>query len=464
METLTPATQRGHAALTPDVAAAPNASWLAPNVGKPDWPFWQRVAFRFFAIYWLLRIEPWDYFRLIPGVSFLLRPYDAAMDWAVRASNGHVFHVRETLIPMNGSGDTSYAWAQLWLLLSLAAIGCVVWTVLDRKRAHYERPAYWLRLMVRYYIAAAALSYGIIKLFVLQMAFPTTSQLATPLGDFLPMRLSWMFIGYSTPYEMFSGAMETVAGLLLLSRRTVTAGLFAATGAFTNVVMINLAYDVPVKLYASHLLFACLFLLALDSKRLIGFLFLNRPAPRTTAYDPRYSQPWQRWASVAVKVFILYQILYGPLQSSWTRYRMAKQPPVPGPFAPGVYDVRSYVVNRDTIPLTSTDSLRWRDVIIDSNAAGSVGSRDPVFWQRYRRGYFRYTADTASRTAAVWKTSTIPGDSTFLFTMRYEVPDSTTLRLIAPIRGDTVRVDLVRVPRHFQLAERQFHWLSEYNR
>ena len=69
------------------------------------------------------------------------------MDWAVRASNAHVFHVRETLVPVNGSGDTSYAWAQLWLLLSLAAIGCVVWTLLDRKRAHYERPAYWLRLM-----------------------------------------------------------------------------------------------------------------------------------------------------------------------------------------------------------------------------------------------------------------------------------------------------------------------------
>ena len=98
-----------------------------------------------------------------------------------------------------------------------------------------------------------------------------------------------------------------------------------------------------------------------------------------------------------MKVFILYQILYGPLQSSWTRYQTAKHPPAPGPFAAGVYDVRSYVVNRDTIPLTSTDSLRWRDVIIDSNAAGSVGSRDPVFWQRYRRGYFRYKADTASQ-------------------------------------------------------------------
>ena len=461
METLTPAP---HASFTPAVARTPNEPASAPQLAEPMWAWWQRVAFRFFAIYFILQIEPWDWFRLIPGVSLLFRPYDAAMDWAVRVGNAHLFHIRDTLVPVNGSGDTSYAYARFCLQLSLAALGCIIWTLLDRKRAHYERPLYWLRLGVRYYIIAAALSYGIIKLFVLQMPFPTTSQLATPLGDFLPMRFSWMFIGYSTPYEIFSGAMETVAGLLLLYRRTITAGLFAATGAFANVVMINIAYDVPVKLYASHLLFSCLFLLALDSKRLIGFLVLNRPAPATAAYDPTYARPWQRWASVAVKVFILYQILWGPLNSSWMRYQALQHPPAPGPFAAGVYDVRSYVVNHDTIPLTSADSIRWRDVIIDSNAAGSVGSRDPVFWQRYRRGYFRYKPDTTTRTAAVWKTSTIPGDSTFLFTMRYEVSDSTSLRFIAPIRGDTVRVDLVRVPRHFQLTERQFHWLSEYNR
>ena len=65
---------------------------------------------------------------------------------------------------------------------------------------------------------------------------------------------------------------------------------------------------------------------------------------------------------------------------------------------------------------------------------------------------------------SVWKISTIPRDSTFLFTMRYEVPDSTAIRFHTKIREDSIHVELVRVPRHFQLSERQFHWLSEYNR
>src|SRR5204863_1381401 len=206
--------------------------------------------------------------------------------------------------------------------------------IVDRRRTEYNRLGYWLRTVARYYLASPALLYGIIKLFALQMIFPSLSQLATPLGDLLPMRFSWLFIGYSTRYQVFSGIMETVAGLLLLNRRTVTAGLFAATGAFLNVVMINLSYDVPVKLYSSHLLFACLFLLALDSPRLLRFLVLNKPISGTAAYDPIFARRWQFWGSVAVKVFIVFQILIFPLKNQWTRYQAGKRlPPASGPFA-----------------------------------------------------------------------------------------------------------------------------------
>ena len=430
----------------------------------PAWPVWQRVLFRFFFVYLLLQITPWGWFGAIPGMPFLLGYYRRAVNWAVTVSNDRVFHVRETLVQVNGSGDTSWAWTQLWLFLSLAVIACIVWSVADRRRREYDRLAYWLRTIVRYYLASVALSYGIIKLFALQMPFPLLSQLATPLGDLLPMRFSWLFIGYSVPYQFFSGAMETIAGLLLLFRRTVTLGLFAATGAFLNVVMINLSYDVPVKLFSMHLLFASLFLLALDSKRLFGFLVLNKGAPRTAAYDPPFVHSWQRWGGVAVKLFLLYQILYLPVKRGWTNYQSVNAPAVPGPFRQGVYEVRQYVVNGDTIPAASVDTLRWKDVIIDNARQGSVNTRDGVFWQRYRRGYFRYSPDTSQRLVSVWKTSTIPRDSTFLFTMRYEVPDTSVIRFHTKIRNDSVHVELVRVPRHFQLSERQFHWVSEYNR
>jgi hypothetical protein len=451
------------AVLTPYTPATSRPPADAPPAPTP-WPQWRLIVFRFLCIYLVLQIEPWDFFGAIPGVSYLLRPYGIANEWLVQTANAKVFHIADTLVPVNGSGDTSWAWTRFALLLSLAAIGCGVWTVLDRKRTQYDRLDLWLRMIVRYYVAGAALSYGIIKILALQMPFPTLSQLATPLGDLLPMRFSWLFIGYSLPYQIFSGTMEFIAGLLLLYRRTITAGLFAATGAFLNVVMINLAYDVPVKHYASHLLFCCLFLLACDAKRLTNFLVLNRPTPPTHAWEWGFKQPWQRWGSRAVKVFLVWQVLVASIQFNWTRYKTANAPVPPGPFAIGVYDVRQFVLGRDTIPAASADTLRWQDVIFDTRSGGSVNTRDQVFWQRYRRGYFRYRADTATHTLAVWKVSAIPRDSTFLFTMRYEAADSNTVRLHTVIRGDSVHADLVRVPRHFQLAERQFHWISEYNR
>lgn len=43
-------------------------------------------------------------------------------------------------------------------------------------------------------------------------------------------------------------------------------------------------------------------------------------------------------------------------------------------------------------------------------------------------------------------------------------PPCRLARLWTTIRGDSIYAELVRVPRHFQLGERQFHWLSAYNR
>ncbi len=427
------------------------------------WSLPLRLAFRFFAIYFTLQVAPWNWVARIPGLDRISDPYDTLLDWSVHWSNARLFHVRDALVQPNGSGDTSWAWAQLWLFLSIAVLGTVVWSLLDRRRPAYPRGAYYLRAMVRYYVATFALSYGIIKIFALQMTFPSLSQMATPLGDLLPMRLSWLFIGYSTSYQVFSGVMETVAGLLLLWRRTVTLGLIAAAGAFLNVVMINLSYDVPVKLFASHLLLACVFLLAQDAPRLIRLLALNLGAPRTTLYDPPAASRNVRVLRIAAKAVMIILILVLPLQGSWARARANARVAAAVPLPAGIYEVRRFAVNGDTIPAFDTERPRWSDFIIDNAMQGSIGTTDSLFWQRYRRGHFRYKADTAAHTLAVWRTSFLL-DSTPSFLARYELPDSNSAKLWTTIRGDSVYVELRRSARSFQLAERQFHWLSEYNR
>ena len=167
------------------------------------------IAFRFFFIYFLLTITPWFWFYQIPGIPFLAGFYYRADQWLVNLVNHHFLHVKETLNSNGGgSGDTSYAWAQFYAYLILSALGCVIWTFIDKRKEISRTLDFLLKTTVRYYVVLAAFGYGIIKLFALQMSFPSLHHLSTPLGDFLPMRLSWMFLGYSTPYQVFSGIMD----------------------------------------------------------------------------------------------------------------------------------------------------------------------------------------------------------------------------------------------------------------
>jgi hypothetical protein len=422
----------------------------------PRWPLWQRIAFRTLAVFFGLLIIPDLLSGVVPGL-------DRAIDAAVQGANRNLLHVAPTLVAPNGSGDTSWAWARLGLILLVTAVAVLIWSIADRHRASYARANWWFRTILRYHLASAALTYGIIKVFALQMSFPTLSQLATPLGDLLPMRLSWLFIGYSVPYQVFCGVMETLAGVFLLWRRSITLGLILAAAAFANVLLLNLAYDVPVKLYASQLLLVCIVLLAQDAPRLIRGLVLNQPTEASVLDVPPVAGRRVVIARNVLKAAVIYVIGVIPLMSGWERARDAAKPVTAVPLAVGVYDVTRFVRNGDTVPALVSDAVRWRDVIIDNARQGSIGTTDSLFWQRYRRGYFRFRADTATRTLTIWRTS-MRQDSTFVATARYALRDSTGAQLWMVLHGDSLAIELTRSPRHFQLAERQFHWISEYNR
>ena len=87
------------------------------------WPLWRKIIFRFFFVYLFFQLAPWGWLYGVPGISYITRYYDRLMDLAVNTANAKLFHVKSVLVPMNGSGDTSYGWAQWWLWLSLGAIG-----------------------------------------------------------------------------------------------------------------------------------------------------------------------------------------------------------------------------------------------------------------------------------------------------------------------------------------------------
>ncbi|GAB3898051.1 hypothetical protein [Spirosoma agri] len=424
---------------------------IAAVFSTDQWSWWRNVLFRFFCIYLVLYTTLWTWVGDFPGLNLISEYYGLAENWLVTLSNTHIFHVKDVLVPLNGSGDTSYGYAQLCFFLLASIIGTAIWTLVDRRK-NYDLAYYWLLVLVRYYVAMTALGYGIIKLFGLQMIFPSLSALATPLGDLLPMRFSWYFIGYSTPYQFFSGAVEVVAGLLLLFRRTSTLGAFVAASVFLNVMMMNLCYDIPVKLFSIHLFLFSNFLLIGDAKRLLNFFIFNKP----TQPAVRFTLPkkWMRRTQLGLKIAFVYFFLVTPLLRSYHGAFGPDGESASTKLATGFFAV-------DQFKGSAADSLRWQNVVFETGNSGSIETADTLFRQRYRRGYFSYSLDSLNRRIAFKK---FANDTAALFTMQYTMPDTNHILLQGKIRNDSVQVSLKRQNRRFQLAERQFHWLSETNR
>lgn len=433
------------------------------NAGRVFWPLPKKILFRFFFIYFLLYVSPWSWVGILPGVNYLLGFYYNVVEALTTKANFYffqVFNIKNVHPVSNGSGDTSYSWAQNYLFLSIAAIGCIIWTILDRKRKGYRQLNYLLCLLIRYNLVLIAFVYGFNKILYMQMPFPLLSQLATPLGDLLPMRFSWLFIGYSTSYQIFSGVMEVVAGSLLLWRRTATMGVLVATAVFVNVMMLNLCYDIPVKLFSMNLVLMCLYLLANEYERIACFFVLNRPAPVCTVYHPPLTKKWMRVTRIVLKLLVLFIILRG-FYDNWKYFKENKMQAEIPPIKSGVYDVIRFAVNRATLAPLITDTLRWQDLIFEPGGMGSVKTSDTLFRRRYGRGYFFYKPDSIKHTLEFKK---FPEDSIPIFSMNFLMPDSNTVRLWGKKQNDSLYVELKKSNRHFQLAERQFHWLSEANR
>ena len=424
------------------------------------WRGWQKVLFRFFFIFYCIFIGPWDFLSLIPGANYVLQYYYQGTDVLVNFFNRNLFHIPSATKPPNGNGDYPEQWMMVCTCLVLALVGCIIWTLTDSKRKNYNKLNYWFSLGVRYTIILNGISYGIAKIFHLQMPFPNLSQLSTPLGDFLPMRFSWMFIGYSYSYQFFSGAMELLAAILLLFRKTATLGVLVSTGVFLNVMMLNLSYDIPVKINSISLVVLCLYLLAQELPRLYRFFFLEETAPSNIFVFP-FTTKKRRILSTSAKCVFVALALYGQLDYVSFGLNSLSKRKMQAPITAGVYDVITQMKMTDTVTSNMPDSVYWQNIVFDRGYEGSIKTADTRFRQRYGRSYFSFQIDSAAKLISLKR---VPGDSVFIAQFSYHIKDSVLIALYSYPRRDSMYLLLRKKTTPFPLAGRPFHWVSETNR
>lgn len=420
-----------------------------------------RILFRFGFSYFGLYI----FFTQMLG-GLVLLPVGELPDFGalpplrnlISAAAKHVFRVRAALVVTgSGSGDKIYDWIQALCLLLIALAATVIWTVIDcRRRRDREPDPYvavrsWFRLLVRFAVGSTMISYGMVKAIPLQMPAPQLVRLLEPYGNFSPMGVLWYSVGASHPYEIFVGCAELVGGALLFLPRTATLGALICLADSIQIFMLNMTYDVPVKLFSFHLILLSLFLLGPEMPRLVNVLLLNRTAPPSTEPPLFVSRRANRIAVVGQAVFGAYLIgmnLYADAQAFYRHGGGAPKSPLYG-----IWDVTEMSIDGQLRAPLITDYDRWRRVIFQSPTTASFQRMDDTF--------VAHTAaiDVEHRSITLNKV----GDANPKSTWSFQRPAAEQLSLDGDMDGHRIHMQLQRLDHSkFLLVSRGFHWIQEY--
>ena len=418
-----------------------------------QWSLPTRVAFRFTFAYFLLWVYPRAVGSLGAGVNYsnpLRDLWHAVVPWV----GTHVLHLTGDFREVaNGSGDQLYDYVQIFCIAVTAAVAAVVWSILDRKRPNYSYLYQWLRFFVRIVLTVAMISYGANKLWWAQFPAPKLARLVEPYGQTQPADLLWTFMGMSRAYSFFGGVGEMLGALLLIVPELATLGALITAAVMTNVLMLNLGYDVPRKIYSIHLILLCFLIMLPDLRRLLDFFVLNRPA-QLTKPTPLFKDKWFNRGTVLLYLIIAAGAFYVESVYSYDVANTASAI-APSPLR-GIWRVDEFTLDGvSRLPLV-TDPERWRRVIVDSPYYFEVQPMDgPV--HRYE-----LKIDTTKKNLAVWKPTT-PNKKQ---TLTYTIPASDRMLLEGELNGQRVSAKLTRVdlsdPVEFVLINRGLHWVNQY--
>ena len=353
---------------------SPGAAEAIPQLELPveqKWDAARRLGFgfifSFFAFYLVLNrlialVTLHTMLGLLPGGAFLQSAYEKLWPPVVIWTGHNLLGVHRRLVYYgSGNSDGIYGHIQMLCFAILAGVVSLIWHLSARRDSSYQRLLIWSRLWVRYGLAFTMLVYGMIKVIKAQFPTPDLLLFRTPFGDLDRFTLLWNFMGYSTAYTFFAGAIEVVAAGLLFFRRTTMLGAMVAGAAMTNVFMLDACYGVPEKLDVLCLLVMTAFLLAPDLRRLTNCLLLNKATtPANIVQLTPQSIP--RPLRVAVKLLTIgWMVALTSLFAVYIRGMHAGRSPLYG-----IYTVEDFTRNGQLLPPLTTDSNRWAEVVFCS--------------------------------------------------------------------------------------------------
>ena len=460
---------------TEAVIAEPAA--LDTSVTSSAWSPLTRIAFRVAFLYFF-------FFALLCGNGTIFGIIPVAGGWVYNVLMWlpnrltlwlglHVFHLTGLAAHRHstGSGDTAQDWIMNGMYVALALAGGLLWTLAavprGSRRNEYSTLHAWLRFLLRLTCGMFMLTYGFAKVFPLQMPPISVGILNEPVGNMSPMTMLWAAIGLHPVYQVICGLAEVIGGVLILFRRTALLGALISAFVMTNVLLYNLFFDVPVKLFAANLLLACLFLAVPDLRSLFDFFWLHKPAAAHATWIPPLPRRWARITLRIVEIAFTFAFLIltpWNMGQAWRNNEAAqhKQSPLIGSWhLDAAHPATGAFITAEGAPAS--------DLYIDSVHRAFTRSVDGQLWRTSLQ------ADDKTHTLTIY-----PYGLSGITKYSWQMPDPQHLILTSvppdapeprtktpakpgpPFTPQTVSFTHTATPAHYFLLDRKFHFVNEW--
>jgi hypothetical protein len=393
----------------------------------------KRLLFLLSTCYIFLYIFPAG-LEYVPGLNFLSDIYVRLSRKFVLFFGTEILNIEDLVFQkMTGSGDTKFDYVRI-LLIAISSL-CIAVIASFNTKLNTTKIKVWITIYTRYYVATILIYYGVAK-FQNQFAVPDFYTLENTLGDMSPMGLLWVFMGYSYGYTIFTGLVEILAGYLLLFRRTSIFGSLLGITAMVQVWILNMTFDIPVKIASFHYALFCLFIAWPHLRSIYLFFFTN--------------------ATVAIQ--------NPALQFKNLTWAKAKR------WGKGIFIVLFTFTNSSNI----YNGLKSKN--IEDKSVGFVSEHKKginIFYEKQNHGIIRWPnsnyglhkvqLDSVNNEIIIkdWN------DTTLSYKVIYEKLSDTTLNLNGEIRGDSINgVYKLKYKKDYLLNRRGFSWVTEfpYNR
>jgi hypothetical protein len=343
------------------------------------WTKTELFMFRLFTVYFLSYLifisQPFgSYYQL-----FNIYEYSGKIVEEISKASVHLINFVFVHKPINSnidiSADTFWAYILAISFFLIAIIAAFIWTIFSIKKS-YTVLFYYLHAIARYYLAFSLLSYGISKIFWNQFFIPEWA-LITNLSDLAPQHVLWSFMASSKSYQFFGGLMEIIPALLLLFRRTSLLGALVAIPVLLNVLMLNIGYDVGLKLILFHLAIFAVFILLPDSKRLIS-IFVFRSNITIDVILPFIFNKMKKWLYYTLKfgfiLFIVVTDLIANIERSNAKSELSEGSIL------GMHQVKHFYLNNQVSPKYFELTYWKRFVIYPNNQILIQFINDSISW------------------------------------------------------------------------------------